>query len=49
VKNGVPFSVVFDGCESLSPYELMAFSVVFSEIEVNSTFNWFTHEFVENK
>lgn len=48
MKNGVPFDRVFD-CGPLSDYERMAFSIIFSEIEGNSTYNWFTHKFDENK
>jgi hypothetical protein len=44
LKNGVPFSVVFDECYSLYPHELMAMSVVFSEFEGNE-FDWQAMQF----
>ncbi|EXF96288.1 hypothetical protein HK44_020665 [Pseudomonas fluorescens HK44] len=47
MKNGVPFSVVFE-CDYLDEYERMAFSIIFSEFE-GSEFDWDSMTFKEKK
>lgn len=47
MKNGVPFSVVFD-VDKLSPHERDAMSIIFSEFE-GGEFNWDSWSWVEKK
>lgn len=49
MKNGVPFSVLFNGLTHLMPHEKLAMQITIGEIDSGQKFNWVTGEYEEGK